>query len=106
VCDGSLVDEGLICEELNGHQCSGRTGAVLSMWDRGEFVALAENNAPASGPEDLVWTSTDPALLQRLGDDLTYLQFVVQHKHPSGSGGVAAEISTDYVELTVRYRLP
>jgi hypothetical protein len=90
-------------------------GASLHIWDNRAWLPLVSSStASPTAPETLHWAlSTDPtfgptppAERQRfmVGDPRAlYLALVPNAR--SGSAGGFGEVSTDYVEVTVRYRL-
>ncbi|MBI5524957.1 MAG: hypothetical protein HY897_01340, partial [Deltaproteobacteria bacterium] len=80
-------------------------GVNLLVWDEGMWKTVATNNSPPDNPQLVTWSATDPTVISRLffGDQQT-LNFAVTPVAPNGTG--TGEVSTDYAEVTVRYRLP
>jgi hypothetical protein len=88
-------------------------GSELLVWDEGQWKSIANNSAAPDAPEELTWATTDPLQLSRMffGDNKT-LNFAVRPTAPNGTGkpddpdNAYGKIATDYVEVTVKYRLP
>jgi hypothetical protein len=88
-------------------------GAELLVWDEGQWKSIATNSASPDAPTEMTWTTVDPLQLNRIffGDDKT-LNFAVRPTAPNGTGkpgdpdNAYGKIATDYVEVTVKYRLP
>lgn len=80
-------------------------GASLLAWDThdGTWRSLAANGDGAAAPDWLDVSDTDGALLRRLLlQDALHLMVT-----PVGTNGAgAATVATDYIEATLRYRLP
>ena len=64
---------------------------------------MATNADSSRAPKKVEWTTTDAAVLSRLFQSQT-LNFAVQPTAPNGSG--IGEVSVDYAEVTLKYRLP
>ena len=81
-------------------------GARLLVWDEGAWAEKDQNTSSAASPGDLKWTTQDEEVLTRLlfGDhgDLV-LGVIPLYFNKQGS---LARVSTDHVELYVRYRVP
>jgi hypothetical protein len=78
-------------------------GAALEVWDRGRFVPVDANTATVDQAGLLTW-ATGPQLPV---DEAALLGRLMFRVVPVGENDVApAEIATDYVELTLSYRLP
>ena len=78
-------------------------GVRARLWDEGRYRELVRHAAPADAPAALVWQSADPYLLDRafrFGADRT-LTVVLEPLGENGRG--TARLTTDYVELKVRY---
>jgi len=90
-------------------------GASLQVWDNTAWrPLLASATASPSAAEALHWSlATDPSLgttppaeHQRfMVGDQRLLNFALVPAAVSGSAAGFGEVSTDYVEVTVRYRL-
>ncbi|MBI5526160.1 MAG: hypothetical protein HY897_07480 [Deltaproteobacteria bacterium] len=80
-------------------------GVDLKVWDEGMWKAVATNNAPPGTPQLVTWTTTDPLVISRLffGNQQA-LNFAVTPVAPNGTG--VGEVSVDYAEVVVRYKLP
>jgi len=80
-------------------------GVDLKVWDEGMWKTIATNNSPPNDPQLVTWTTTDPQVISRLffGDQQT-LNFAVTPVAPNGTG--TGEVSVDYVEVTVKYKMP
>ncbi|MBI5528932.1 MAG: hypothetical protein HY897_21595, partial [Deltaproteobacteria bacterium] len=80
-------------------------GVNLLVWDEGMWKTVATNNSPPDNPQLVTWSATDPLVISRLffGDQQT-LNFAVTPVAPNGTG--TGEVSVDYAEVTVKYRLP
>jgi len=80
-------------------------GAVLSAWYLDEWNSVAQNSAPADSAGELSWSVTDDEVLEQLFVGYPpSLHFALTPVAPNGAG--LAEISTDYLEAAVHYRLP
>jgi hypothetical protein len=79
-------------------------GVELLVWDRGEWRWLASGSSGPDSPTEIQWTTTDTQQLSYLffGPRRT-LNFAVTPTEPNGCGNRYGEISTDYVEVVVRY---
>jgi len=95
-------------------------GVDLKVWDEGMWKTVASNDSGPEGPSHISWSTdtdpywsnlkaTDPAAFQNnirrlfFGDQQT-LNFAVTPVAPNGTG--TGEISVDYAEVTVKYRMP
>jgi len=80
-------------------------GVDLKVWDEGMWKTVATNNSPPNNPQLVTWATTDPQQISRLfyGDQQT-LNFAVTPVAPSGTG--TGEVSVDYAEVSVKYRMP
>jgi len=87
----------------------GEDGSILYVWDThpGQWRELASNVADVDNPDQLVYYTDDPDELRYLffGYDRS-LNFAITPAYPNGTGIDLSEVSVDYVEATVRYRLP
>jgi hypothetical protein len=80
-------------------------GATLSVWDRGGWEEIGATAATAKAPQTIEWATSDPVAVRRLlfGSPRS-VTFAVTPKASNGPG--RAEITTDYVEVEVRYHRP
>ena len=93
----------------SAHSNDGEDGSILYIWDThpGNWRELAANVAAVDNPDILQYTTDDPDELRHLflGDDLS-LNFAITPTYPNGTSTKLSEIAVDYVEATVKYRLP
>ena len=81
--------------------------ADVDHWDLRVVIAVTE--AGPKEPQALTWSTTDPDEVRRLffglpGEET--LNFAVTPTAPNGCGTEYGAIATEYVEVTVSYRLP
>ncbi len=89
-------------------------GAKLLVWDGGGWEFAAGNSAGEDDPAPIGWsTATDPRLAEASADELERLFVGPRHElvlavvpEANGDGPDDAVLSTDAVEVTIRYRLP
>ena len=88
---------------------AGEDGAVLYVWDShpGRWRELAVNGSSIDAPGLLTYQSGESGELRHLffGDDRS-LNFAITPAYPNGTAVNLSEIALDYVEATVKYRLP
>ena len=89
--------------------CTAVHGAELKAWLQGEWKTMAQSEASAQAPDTLEWHSEDAALIDQLffgqpGEET--LNFALTPRAPNGCGAEYGQVSTDYIEATVHYRLP
>ncbi|MBI5528052.1 MAG: hypothetical protein HY897_17100 [Deltaproteobacteria bacterium] len=79
-------------------------GVDLKVWDEEMWKTVAVNNSPPGTPSLVQWTTTDAAVISRLffGDQQA-LNFAVTPTAPNGTG--TGEVSVDYAEVVVKYRM-
>ena len=87
--------------------CDEQAGLQLAVWQQDSWEPLVAGPGAQDAPEQLTWSSDDRDWLQGLpfGASPT-LTFAATPTAPNGCGGHYAELRTDYVEVSVRYRLP
>lgn len=80
-------------------------GAVLLLWDQGAWLPLAVNDAPPEDPARIEAVIDDPDRLARLLASPGHTPgLAVVPVAPNGSASEPARVSSDYLEVTVRYR--
>jgi len=93
----------------SGHSASGEDGAGLYIWDShpGAWRLVTSNGAAAGAPDSLSWATDEPPEVARLlfGKQQSVI-LAVAPLHSSGTATQLSTVSVDYVEVTVRYRLP
>jgi len=94
-------------ETSNG--CEALSGFQISAWSEGRWKLLENQSEPTNGSEELEWQSEDLIEIQNIfhgpADDKS-LHIAVSTSGLSGCGPSPASITSDYVEVTVGYRLP
>ena len=95
-----------------GHEtdgiCAPIHGAELKAWTGLGWQVIDSTGTDPTAPEALTWQTTDPDELRRLffgktGEET--LSFAVTPTAPNGCGSEYGQITTNYVEVTVSYRL-
>ena len=96
-----------------GHESDGACepihGAELKAWTGLGWTTLATHEGGPEAPEALAWATTDPDEVKHLFFGLAVeetLNFAVTPAAANGCGSEYGQISTEYVEMTVGYRLP
>jgi hypothetical protein len=89
--------------------CEALPGAQVSVWSEGRWLGLAAHEADAETPDVLSWSTDDADVIQRLfygapGEEV--LIFGATPTADNGCGEDYGTLSTEYVEVVVRYRLP
>ncbi|MBI5525331.1 MAG: hypothetical protein HY897_03285 [Deltaproteobacteria bacterium] len=80
-------------------------GVDLRAWDDGTWNPVAANASAPGSPSLVQWNVTDPLVVSRLFFSAQQqLYFAVTPVAPNGTG--IGEVSVDYAEVTVKYRLP
>jgi hypothetical protein len=82
-------------------------GVGLWAWSEGAWAELASGSAGAEEPGELLWQEARPEVLGRLfaGDDDS-LHLAVVPLAPNGLASERAVVVSDYLEVTIDYRLP
>ena len=87
----------------------GEDGSNLYVWDShpGAWRQLASNTNAVGKPDLLYYETFDPNEIRRVmfGDDLAF-NFAITPAYPNGTAIQLSEVAVDYVQATVRYRLP
>ena len=80
------------------------TGATLYIWDDGIWQPVATNEASPEAPALVEWTTEDSAMLQTLflGENKDLYMAVTPN---AVSGAKTSTLTSDYVEVRVRYEL-
>ena len=87
-------------------------GAELLRWGAWGWDALESNSSVPTAPTALVWDASDPSAFRRtlVGGDAPVLYVGTRPVEPNGAvkgeNEVWGQVASDYVEVTVRYRLP
>jgi hypothetical protein len=82
-------------------------GASLSAWSESTWKSLTSNGAAPETTADLKWSVTDNAEIYKLlNSGMNTFSFAVTPSYPNGTLADMGEITTDYLEVTVRYTLP
>ena len=94
--------------EVEG-DCAAIDGAQLFAWTEGTWKPLASHGSDTDEPDALTWSTTDPDEIRQLffglpGEET--LNFAATPTAPNGCGPEYGQVTTDYVEVTVGYRLP
>jgi hypothetical protein len=80
-------------------------GTQLYLWDEGQWLEVDDNNSGATSPTAIDWSSANAQQVNRIvvGDDQS-IHFALL---PTGANSVSnlAEVTTDYVEVELKYRL-
>jgi hypothetical protein len=84
---------------------NGKQGSSLLVWSDLGWRPVGENSAPADSPSNLEWSQDRHCTLQRLlvGENRSLHVAVAPIGHNERSW---AEVSVDYVEVAIDYRLP
>jgi hypothetical protein len=105
---GATWIAGGLGHEADG-ECSPVHGAQLMAWTGLGWEALESTTAAPDAPDKMAWSTDDPETLDRLLFGLPgteTLNFAVTPTAPNGCGPEYGQVTTDYVEVTVGYRLP
>ncbi len=108
------IDEVTINAQAGGTGSAGGAtvlGATLLAWRDGQWteldplgVAGGQNSAAHDLPDALSFTTTDPAVVGSLFYRGSELRLAVRPKAPNGSLTTLGRVSTDYIEVRVKYR--
>jgi hypothetical protein len=83
---------------------AGSNGVNMLVWDEGRWRTVATNTATSASPSTFGWVTTDEDEIYRLlfGDFATVNVAVVPRGYNQGAD---ASISTDHVQIAVKYRI-
>jgi len=89
-----------------GPACGAKNGSRLQVWDEGRWKPVATNVSDPDAPERLRWSTINQQQFNHLFfGPQQILGFAVTPTAANGCSSQYGEIATDYVEVTVRYRI-
>ena len=89
-------------------ECLAEYGAELEAWSQLGWTSVATTEHGPDDPEALAWSTTDAGMIHGVffgppGHEA--MKFAVTPTSPNGCGPEYGMVTTDYVEVTVGYRL-